>query len=259
MKLRHWLSSVIRLSLALLVTVIVHPAGATDPREAGPRALIITYHTTPSNRVAFRRELDSSVAQQWRRWKDEGVLRDYRLVYNRYVDSGNWDAMALLSFAGDAGLERWKRVEIDSPAGLSPKALEFTTSIDTVPADQMRQNGKSAPDAVFLVIPYEYLVPVNEYLQYLDDYTLPQLDGWMQEGVLAHYDVYLARYPAGRPWQSLLVLEYKGDRGLAARDATVAKVRARLKDNPKWKAVSDGKKNVRNERVPVIADPLAAG
>jgi len=110
---------------------------------------------------------------------------------------------------------------------------------------------------VFLVIPYEYLVPVNEYLQYLDDYTLPQLDGWMQEGVLARYDIYLARYPVGRPWQSLLVLEYKDDRALAARDATVARVREKLKDNPKWKAISDNKKNVRNERQPVVADPLA--
>ena len=73
-----------------------------------------------------------------------------------------------------------------------------------------------------------------------------------------HYDVYLARYPAGRPWQSLLVLEYKGDRGLAARDATVARVRAKLKDNPKWKAISDSKKNVRVEKPPVIADPIAA-
>jgi len=38
----------------------------------------------------------------------------------------------------------------------------------------------------------------------------------------------------------------------------VAKVRARLKENPKWKAISDSKKNVRVEKQPVIADPMAA-
>jgi hypothetical protein len=37
----------------------------------------------------------------------------------------------------------------------------------------------------------------------------------------------------------------------------VATVRGKLKDNPKWKAISDSKKNVRNERQPVVADPLA--
>lgn len=256
---QHWWATFAARALLALIALMAAGADAADPREAGPRALIITYHTTPANRVAFRRELETSAAQQWRRWKDDGVLQDYRLLYNRYADSGNWDAMALLSFAGDSGVERWKLIETESPAGLSPRALELTTGIDTVPADLMRQKGKSARDSVFLVIPYEYIVPVNEYVQYLDDYTLPQLDGWMEEGALAHYDVYLARYPAGRPWQSLLVLEYKGERGLAARDATVAKVRGKLKDNPKWKAISDSKKNVRNERQPVVADPLAAG
>ena len=220
------------------------------PKTRGPRRVAVTIEEDNEVKSLHWPELGASLAVI-------GVLQDYRLVYNRYVDSANWDAMALLSFAGDAGVERWKRIEIDSPAGLSSNALDLATAIDTVPADLMRQNGKSERDSVFLVIPYEYLVPVNEYIQYLDDYTLPQLDGWMQEGVLAHYDVYLARYPAGRPWQALLVLEYKGDRGLAARDAVVAKVRARLKDNPKWKAISDSKKNVRNERAPVIGDPLA--
>jgi hypothetical protein len=56
----------------------------------------------------------------------------------------------------------------------------------------------------------------------------------------------------------LLVLEYKSDQALGARDATVAKVRGRLKENPKWKAISDSKKNVRVERSPVIADSIAA-
>jgi hypothetical protein len=38
----------------------------------------------------------------------------------------------------------------------------------------------------------------------------------------------------------------------------VAKVRARLKDNPEWKAISDAKKSIRNEKQLVIADPLVA-
>jgi hypothetical protein len=233
------------------------PVHASDPREAGPRALIMTYHTTPANRVAFRHELQDAGTRQLQGWKDEGVLQSYRVIYNRYVDSANWDAMALLTFAKDEDIERWKRIEAELPAGLTPKALALTTAIDTVPADLMRQNGKSTAGAVFLVIPYEYVVPVNDYVQYLDDYVLPQVDGWMQEGVLAHYDVYLARYPAGRPWQSLLVLEYKSDQALGARDAVVAKVRGRLKDNPKWKAISDSKKNMRVEKQPVVADVLA--
>ncbi len=245
--------------LAALASLASTHSYAADPRAAGPRALVLTYHTTPANRVAFRKELEDW-SRQLQRWKDEGVLQSYRILYNRYVDSANWDAMALLTFAGESGIERWKRIEQEAPAGLSQKALSLTTSIDTVPADLMRNKSipQQSESPVFLVIPYEYIVSLDEYMAYLDGYVLPQTDGWMEEGILATYSVYIARYPAGRPWQSLLLLEYKGDEALGARDATVAKVRARLKDNPKWKAISDSKKNVRVEKQPVVADSIAA-
>ena len=55
------------LPLILLLALTAPHASAADPRDAGSRALIITYHTTPANRVAFRRELEASAAQQWRR------------------------------------------------------------------------------------------------------------------------------------------------------------------------------------------------
>jgi hypothetical protein len=236
---------------------VVH---ATDLRDGGPLTLVITYHVAPANRAAFRQELEQPVSTQLRRWRDNGVLQSYRVVYNRYVDSSNWDAMALITFGKDSDVGRWKKIEQEFPAGLSPKALSLTNSIDTVPADLIRQNGAPAMTeaSVLLVIPYELSVPVDEYVAYLDSYVLPQTDGWMKEGVLARYGVYLPRYPAGRPWQSLLVLEYKSDQALGAREAAVAKVRARLKSNPTWKAISDSKKSVRIEKSPVIADTVAA-
>ena len=230
-----------------------------DPRTAAPRTLVITCHTAPVNRVAFRSELNE-VARQWQQWTKEGVLRSWRLLANRYVDSANWDAIAILT-VGEAGLSRWADIERASPAGLTAKALALTTAVETVPADLVRESPAEArgEQPVFLVIPYEYTVPVDDYIAYLDDYVLPQTDGWIEEGVLSRYGVYLARYPAGRPWQSLLVLQYHSDRALGERDAAVAKVRARLKANPKWKAISDAKKNVRIEKQPVIADAVLAG
>jgi len=253
-------SGTVLLSALLAFTLLACPAQGADPRASGPRSLVITYHTSPANRLAFRQELEQSAVRQLQRWKDDGVLQSYRVLFNRYVDSANWDAMALVTFAKESDIERWKRLELEAPAGLSQKALSLATAIDTAPADLMRQNGtdQSGGNSVFVVIPYEYVVPVDEYIAYLDGYVLPQVDGWMEEGVLASYGIYLARYPAGRPWQSLLVLEYKSDQALGARDAAVAKVRARLKENPKWKAISDSKKNVRVEKAPTIADPMAA-
>ena len=93
-KLGAWLPLI-----ALAALTAASAANAADPREAGPRVLIITYHTTPAHRATFRHELEESAAQ-WRRWKEEGVLQDYRVVYNRYVDSANWHPFAPYGYTG---------------------------------------------------------------------------------------------------------------------------------------------------------------
>jgi len=246
-------------NILLLAAVLAMPAAfAADPGDAGSPATVITYHAAPANRVALRKALEEDEAPRLERWKREGVLKDARLLVNRHIDSATWDAMAILTFAGAREAERWDRViEKETPAGLSPRALALVSAIDTAPAEIVRAGGKASAGGPLIVIPYEVTVPVPDYLAYLDGYVVPQMDGWMQEGVLASYAVALPRYHAGRPWQSLLVLEYRDDEALAMRDATTAKVRARLRDNPKWKAISDAKKNVRNEKAPVVADAIA--
>ena len=251
MKTRHAL-------LGLLLGIAAVASHAADPREDGPLAMVITYHAAPANRAALRQALEQSEARQFQRWTDEGVLQSARLLVNRHVDSVTWDAMALLTFARYSDVERWNAIERTTPAGLSPKALALVSAIETAPGDLMREGGAVSPHAALLVIPYELTVSANDYLSYLDGYVVPQMDGWKEEGVLARYSVFLARYPAGRPWQSMLILEYKDDAALAARDATTAKVRSRLANNPKWKAISDAKKSVRNEKAPVIADAIPA-
>jgi len=246
----------VRTLLAVAALLLAQSLPAADPREGGPLTIVITYHAAPVHRAAFIESLEETDAPQLARWKDEGVLKGVRLLVSRHADSVGWDAMAILAFADGAGMQRWNRLERSSPAGLSPKTLAWVSAIETVPGDFMREGGKPGPNGPWLVIPYELLIAVPDYLAYLDGYVVPQMDGWKDEGVLAHYGVFLPRYPAGRPWQSMLVLEYKDDAALGARDVTTAKVRARLKDNPKWKAISDAKKNVRNEKPPVLADAI---
>ena len=235
-----------------LATLLAVPAAATD--DAG--SLIIACQAATANRAAFRRELEGSGARHLQRWKDEGALQAYQLLFSRHVDSRGWDAMAILTLKDAA---RWKKIEREFPAGLPANVLALTSAIETVPASLVRHGVHAkATEPVFLVIPYEVVVPTPEYVAYLDDYVLPQFDGWAEAGVLASHAVYLARYPAGRAWQSLLVLEYRSDQALATRDAVVAKVRAHLAVNAKWKAMSENKKKVRAEKAPVLADPAAA-
>ena len=249
----------LRLIALLLVALGLAPrAFAADAHDDGPRTLAITYHVAPVNRAALREQMQASELARFRAWKDEGVLQDYRVLFSRYVDSANWDMLVLLSFAKYADLERWKAIEQTYPAGLSAKALALTTSVSSVALDLERSERlPAARDSVFMVIPYHVVIPTGEYLAYVDGYVVPQVKGWMAEGALAGYGLYLVRYTAEQPWESLLVLEYAGDRGLGRREAVVAKVRDRLKADANWKAISDGKKDVRVERRAVVADALS--
>ena len=238
---------------------LVQPALAADPRDGGPLALFITYHAVPANRLALMHELAAGETRQLQHWKTTGAIESYRLLTSRYADSTGWDAALILTFANETAVAGWKMIEHSFPAGLTPKALALTSAIETAPADLMREGAApaEAQSPVFLVIPYDYSVSENDYLKYLDGYTVPQLEGWIGEGVLSRYRIYLARYAAGRPWMAMLVLEYKDDAALAQRETVVAKVRAKLAANPEWKAISDEKKNVRTEKAPVVADSAA--
>jgi len=226
--------------------------------DTGPAALIITYKSAPSKRTALREYISRTGLQQFQKLKDSGLLKDYRILFSRYVDADSWDMMALLSFARYADVGRWKDIGRATPAGLTEDGLALTSAISTYPADLIRRDSSAGPTgkSVFFVIPYDYTIPEPDYIKYADGYVVLQLKGWIAEGVLTSYGLYLSRYPNLRQWGSMLVLEYKNDESFGLRDKTVAKVRARLKDDPAWKALSENKRQVRVEKLAVIADEI---
>ncbi|VVE24313.1 hypothetical protein PTE30175_03220 [Pandoraea terrae] len=256
LQLFRWMLAV---SAVLMGTQVHGVASAAEPPADGSLSLIITYHTAPANRPALHRELAQSVVREVQRWKRDGRIKRYRVLFNRYADSDNWDAMALLTFATSSDLYRWRTIEQTTPAALSRKGLALTTAIHTAPVDLIRTDSAAdtSQNAVYVVIPYKTLVSPSDYVNYADGYVIPQFKGWMEEGVLSRYALYTSSFPAGRPWTAMVILQYKDEAALSARDAVVAKVRERLKHNPEWKAISDSKKSVRTEEQVVIADPVA--
>jgi hypothetical protein len=235
---------------------------AADWRDQGARSLVMTYRVAPADRLAFRAAVRSGTLPRLARLKAAGELAGYHVLANRYVDAGGWDVMLILDFASPAALAHWRAVEDAAPAGLTPAALKLVSTVESAPSDAMFAKAAPAkpgePAPVYLVVPYDYLVGVDDYLAYVRGYLVPQTDGWMEAGALAAYSVYLPRYPAARDWSALLVLAYRGDEGLARRDAVTKAVRAHLAaSSPEWKAFADNKQTIRTEKQPVIADELA--
>lgn len=253
------ISQMLRLCMVigLMVMIQAPSANATEPPQP---ALVIAYHTTPANWPAFRKALHSETLPHFRALQKEGILRSYDVLFSRYVDSAGWNTMAMLTFNGPDGLARWKQSARQMPGGLTRDELALTSQIETTPVNLVRQGAarKSDSSPVTLVIPYRYLVSDAAYLKYLDGYTVPQLKGWIDAGVLARYTIFMAQYPAGRPWSAMLILEYRSDAALAARDGVKETVRARLALDPTWKAISDDKKAVRQELALTVADDASA-
>lgn len=234
---------------------------AANWRDQGPASMIMTYKVAPGDKLAFKAALRAETLPKLAGLKAAGELASYHVLANRYLDSASWDVMMILDFKTPAALAHWRAVEAQTPGGLAPAALKLVAFAETAPSDEMFEGGAQPkagePAPVWLVVPYDYLVSVDEYLNYVKGYLVPQTEGWIQEGALQSYRVYLPRYPAGRVWSAQLVLAYRGDEGLARRDAVVKTVRGRLAaSNADWKAWAENKQKLRTEKLPVVADEI---
>jgi hypothetical protein len=214
------------------------------------------YHTAPGDRMALKDYMLTTGLRQFAGWRDQGLIRDYRIFWSRYTDSLNWDMLAVVNFASPEKMAEWKRIEARFPAGLPISVAKLTTAIHTNPADLYFSGGEPSPSGVFLIIPYDYLVSTGEYVKYVHDYVKRQYDGWIDEKVLAGYTIYLGRFPVSRYWSALMILEYRDEASLGVREKTTAKVRERLREDPAWKAIHESKAHVRVTRQYVLADLL---
>jgi len=241
-----------------LMQLLGHAFAQANVRDVGPTNLLLLYKCEPAKRVALREYMLSKGVVQFKQWKAEGVLAGEQVLFSRYVDSENWDMLVFLQFRSPDDVAKWNEIERSHPAGLDAQGLSMVTAVSTYQLDMVQEKALSmaATKPVFFVIPYDYTVPTEDYLRYLQDYVVPQTSGWMDAGVLQSYQLFIGRGVAGRPWSAVFLLEYKDDEALGRRDVTIAKVREALRRDPTWKALSDKKQSVRVEKAPIVAEEL---
>ena len=228
----------------------------SPPAQNAALALIITYRCPPPRRAGFRQYMTEFGLPRFERWKQSGVIQNYRFLFNSFVDVDDWDAMALLSFADDAQVAKWAEVEKINPGGLARDALEIAWPLNTYSA--VLVNGASASpqnssNSIFFVVPYDGTEA--EYRDFANSCLAPQANAWMREGVLASCSIFRNRYPGGKRWQGLMVIEYKDVQAFSRRDEVDAKVRAQLENDPAWRAAAEKGRSV-SPREPVIASAL---
>jgi hypothetical protein len=243
-------------AFAILLTLAgVLPALRAE--ESGPREILITYRCQPADRPAFREHLERDEIAMLEQLKRDGTLKRYKILFNPIV-TGTFDAMIVLDFATYTSTDRWLAIERKTPGGLTPAALKLAKPLQTYLADLQWEEGNDQPGStkpVFYVIPYSYN-SLDQYKAYIDAYLIPQVRGWMKEGVLNRYSLYLNRYPVGDPWDSLFIYEYRDRESFGKREETIAKVRNSLKNDPAWKHWSDIKATIRSESENTIMEEV---
>lgn len=251
--LRHCLF----LLAALALLLAARPAHADE--ATGPTSLLITYRSAPADRPAFRDYLKGPGLARFEALKRDGAIESFELLFNWYADASTWDAMAIVKFKNYADVARWKVLERTAPGGLDAQGLALARPLLTASADLDWQEGAASPpggNRVFYVIPYEYR-EAGEYRKYVDGYVIPQIKGWMREGILSRYRIFMNRYPVGDRWDALFVYEYKDLDSFGRREPTIAKVREPLRKDPTWAGLNAIKSQIRSEAENVIADDLA--
>jgi hypothetical protein len=117
----------------------------------------------------------------------------------------------VLSFTSYAQVARWKEIERVSPGGLIRDALELAWPLNTTSADLIWHGAAEEPRnpaaSVYWVIPYD-AGNAGMFRDFANANLLPQVKAWMHDG-LASYSIYSNRYPGGKRWQGLVVLEFK--------------------------------------------------
>ena len=250
--------------LAAAFLVMGPPPARAQELGEGPASLIITFQCAAEKKAAFRAHMAGPGVNQFEKWKKDGVFKDYLILFSSYTNSGETapDMMIRLDFTKYVETANWKAIERKAPSGMTPEALQLCTPVTSYLADLGFHGGPSAKrdlsKAVYLWIPYHLEKGVGKptYKKYFDTYVKPQNDGWLEDGALSWWGVYFNQHNTGKPWDMLFLYEYSDMLGLARRDQVKEAVRAKLKNDPVWKKVSDEKQNYRVEDQVIIMDPI---
>jgi hypothetical protein len=224
----------------------------------GPTALIITYRAKPEARVKFRSIMQGEGVAQFEQWKKASVFASYQALFTSYAGDSVPDMFLVVRFNHFSDLAKWQKIEETYPGGL-PADAQSLASADTSSTADIVKESHAAPttkESQFFVLEYDVLVDMPKYSNYVLGYAVPQFDAWEKIGALSSYASYVNQNPAGAPWSSLIVLEYKDLQALAAREVIKNKARAELAaSNAEWKRWSDDKTAMRKEKaaIPVRA------
>jgi hypothetical protein len=266
MKLTRFFPTLLAVATALIALTSTDARAQTLGERArgrggeGEAHLVLTYSCPAQNRPALRAHMETKGVAQFEQWKKEGALKSYLILFSHFANAQLEDMWVILDFEKFADIGKWQQIERKFPGGLAAEALALGTPKTCVYTDKGWAGGKMNPDqtkSAYMMIPYQTLVSADEYADFVTRYVEPQLKGWVKAGIMHTYAVHIEQNPTNAPWDSLLVFEYDGLRGIALRDVVKQQVRDNeLKDDAGYKHFSAIKRTIRKELQPTTFDAI---
>jgi hypothetical protein len=247
------------LLLFAVLATLLSPARAQSNKPNATH-LFVTYRCKPADRPAFLKLLRTDQLARLEQWKVDGAIADYQLLFNQFVDENTWDATLMLRFASYEQTARWRTIEQEYPGGLDQKGLALGTPVTSYLADLELSAGAPGDrsKSIFVLIPYTWADRAS-YMDFIRVYGAPQFDAWVKDGAVASYGVYTNHHATGKPWDAMLVFEYRDIEALGRREQVKQASRVALAKEPAWRQASAGKAEVRTEHEVVMAAPVVAG
>jgi hypothetical protein len=240
----------------LLAAISAAPRCRAQAEGNGPTALIVSYRARPALRARLRAVMAGEGTAQFERWKQEGVFASYTALFTAYAAADAPDMFVILRFPHFTDLGRWQAIEKTHPGGMPEDAQSLGFAEDAATADIVEEKSvaPSSKDSQFLVLEYDVLAEMPKYVSYVHGYVAPQFEHWAKAGALSSYSCFVNQNPAGAPWSSFIVLEYKDLDALASREIVKNKARAELAtSDPVWKRWSEDKTAIRKEKAGISA------
>lgn len=245
--------------LLYISCTLMPPNTYSQENKVGMTHIFITYRCKPADRPAMIAGMEGEGVKKFEEYKKNGIIADYLLVYNSICDENTWDLSAVIQFETYEQTDRWRELERINPGGLTVELLKTITPATTYFTDRKWFQGKRGDqkNAIYVMIPYQWVNRAS-YTNYIATYGIPQFDGWLKEGVLNSYGIFLNHHATGAPWDAYLLFEYKDATAMGNREIIKQKVRAVLKNDAAWKLIQDSKQTYRTEHEVVMAKAITS-
>lgn len=258
---------VICLLAAGLLSVPANSQAETAEKEERSH-VILTFSAPAVQHEKMRDFFRDDGKELFDKYRDEGLIADYRILINMLSNSeAIFDVSIIMDIEEGPNIQRLEEIEerllrlvrrerFGKHITMEADVLDayLMTSRDDIDPTSLSEDG----GGVYIVAPHVIEIGnLRDYRIYSDEYLLPIMEAYIGAEALNGFTLYINSYPAGSPWQALLVFKFEDFEQMERREQVQGELRAELiAEDPVWKDWYGRRYDFRSELRTVMSSPV---